>query len=297
VLKLRFLIICFFLLQNLSVQSNSYKSFSNYNVNESKKRNLIIIESSLYASALISLNQLWYKNYPKSSFHFINDNKSWLQMDKLGHFTTSYYVGVLGIKSYKWAGFSERQSIWLGGMTGTFFQSAIEILDGFSSEWGASSGDLLANSLGSFLAISQALYFHEQKILIKYSFTTSDIANSNPNLFGDSFIQKSLKDYNGQSYWVSFNINNVFKTDFKLFPTWLNIALGHGANNMLSANSSLNNEAKYRKLLFSLDINTNKLNISNKYLKSFLDLFGFIKIPMPTLELSNGNLKFHNFYF
>jgi|TARA_B110000240_G_scaffold198010_1_gene255783 VanZ family protein len=297
VLKLRFLIICFFLLQNLSLHPNSYNSFSNYKTNESKKRNLIIIESSLYAGALISLNQLWYKNYPKSSFHFINDNKSWLQMDKLGHFTTSYYVGVLGIKSYKWAGFSERQSIWLGGMTGTFFQSAIEILDGFSSEWGASSGDLLANSLGSFLAISQALYFHEQKILIKYSFTTSDIANSNPNLFGDSFIQKSLKDYNGQSYWVSFNINNVFKTDFKLFPTWLNIALGHGANNMLSANSSLNNEAKYRKFLFSLDINTNKLNISNKYLKSFLDLFGFIKIPMPTLELSNGNLKFHNFYF
>jgi len=297
VLKLRFLIICFFLLQNLSLHPNSSNSFSNYKINESKKRNLIIIESSLYAGALISLNQLWYKNYPKSSFHFINDNKSWLQMDKLGHFTTSYYVGVLGIKSYKWAGFSERQSIWLGGMTGTFFQSAIEILDGFSNEWGASSGDLLANSLGSFLAISQALHWSEQKFMIKYSFKPSDISNSNPDLFGDSFIQKTLKDYNGQNYWLTFNINNVFKTDFKLFPSWLNLALGHGANNMYSENNSINNQKKYRQFLISLDINTNKLNISNKYLRSFLDLFGFIKIPMPTLEISNGNLKFHNFYF
>lgn len=296
-LKLRFLIICFFLLQNLSLHPNSSNSFSNYKINESKKRNLIIIESSLYAGALISLNQLWYKNYPKSSFHFINDNKSWLQMDKLGHFTTSYYVGVLGIKSYKWAGFSERQSIWLGGMTGTFFQSAIEILDGFSNEWGASSGDLLANSLGSFLAISQALHWSEQKFMIKYSFKPSDISNSNPDLFGDSFIQKTLKDYNGQNYWLTFNINNVFKTDFKLFPSWLNLALGHGANNMYSENNSINNQKKYRQFLISLDINTNKLNISNKYLRSFLDLFGFIKIPMPTLEISNGNLKFHNFYF
>jgi len=297
VLKLRFLIICFFLLQNLSLHPNSYNSFSNYKTNESKKRNLIIIESSLYASALISLNQLWYKNYPKSSFHFINDNKSWLQMDKLGHFTTSYYVGVLGIKSYKWAGFSERQSIWLGGMTGTFFQSAIEILDGFSNEWGASSGDLLANSLGSFLAISQDLHWSEQKFMIKYSFKPSDISNSNTDLFGDSFIQKTLKDYNGQNYWLTFNINNVFKTDFKLFPSWLNLAFGHGANNMYSENNSINNQKKYRQFLISLDINTNKLNISNKYLRSFLDLFGFIKIPMPTLEISNGNLKFHNFYF
>jgi hypothetical protein len=297
VLKLRFLIICFFLLQNLSLHPNSSNSFSNYKINESKKRNLIIIESSLYAGALISLNQLWYKNYPKSSFHFINDNKSWLQMDKLGHFTTSYYVGVLGIKSYKWAGFSERQSIWLGGMTGTFFQSAIEILDGFSNEWGASSGDLLANSLGSFLAISQDLHWSEQKFMIKYSFKPSDISNSNTDLFGDSFIQKTLKDYNGQNYWLTFNINNVFKTDFKLFPSWLNLAFGHGANNMYSENNSINNQKKYRQFLISLDINTNKLNISNKYLRSFLDLFGFIKIPMPTLEISNGNLKFHNFYF
>ena len=296
-LKLRFLIICFFLLQNLSLHPNSSNSFSNYKINESKKRNLIIIESSLYAGALISLNQLWYKNYPKSSFHFINDNKSWLQMDKLGHFTTSYYVGVLGIKSYKWAGFSERQSIWLGGMTGTFFQSAIEILDGFSNEWGASSGDLLANSLGSFLAISQDLHWSEQKFMIKYSFKPSDISNSNTDLFGDSFIQKTLKDYNGQNYWLTFNINNVFKTDFKLFPSWLNLAFGHGANNMYSENNSINNQKKYRQFLISLDINTNKLNISNKYLRSFLDLFGFIKIPMPTLEISNGNLKFHNFYF
>ena len=218
-------------------------------------------------------------------------------MDKLGHFTTSYYVGVLGIKSYKWAGFSERQSIWLGGMTGTFFQSAIEILDGFSNEWGASSGDLLANSLGSFLAISQSLHWNEQKFMIKYSFKPSDISNSNTDLFGDSFIQKTLKDYNGQNYWLTFNINNVFKTDFKLFPSWLNLALGHGANNMYSENNSINNQKKYRQFLISLDINTNKLNISNKYLRSFLDLFGFIKIPMPTLEISNGNLKFHNFYF
>ena len=39
--------------------------------------------------------------YPKSKFHFINDNREWLQMDKFGHAMTSYYTGYLGVKAYK----------------------------------------------------------------------------------------------------------------------------------------------------------------------------------------------------
>ena len=45
--------------------------------------------------ALVGFNELWYKNYPKSNFHFVNDNSSWLQMDKFGHAATSYYGGVI----------------------------------------------------------------------------------------------------------------------------------------------------------------------------------------------------------
>jgi hypothetical protein len=32
--------------------------------------------------ALVGLNQLWYADYARSDFHFINDNAEWLQMDK-----------------------------------------------------------------------------------------------------------------------------------------------------------------------------------------------------------------------
>ena len=262
-----------------------------------RKKNLLIVESSSYSLALVGLNQLWYKGYKKSSFHFINDNNSWLQMDKFGHLTTSYFVGVLGIKTYQWAGFTRKQSIWIGGLTGTFFQSAVEILDGFSEKWGASSGDLVANSLGSLLAISQQLYWDEQKILLKYSFNPSEISNTNPQLFGNNLIQKSLKDYNGQTYWLCFNFEDVFNSSSYFLPKWLNLAFGYGADNMYSDAYSLSHELGYRQFFLSLDIKTDELNISNKFVKNLVNLFGFIKLPMPTLEYSQGKLIFHNLYY
>ena len=262
-----------------------------------RKKNLLIVESSSYSLALVGLNQLWYKGYKKSSFHFINDNNSWLQMDKFGHLTTSYFVGVLGIKTYQWAGFSRKQSIWIGGLTGTFFQSAVEILDGFSEKWGASSGDLVANSLGSLLAISQQLYWDEQKVLLKYSFNPSEISNTNPQLFGNNLIQKSLKDYNGQTYWLCFNFEDVFNSSSYFLPKWLNLAFGYGADNMYSDAYSLSHELGYRQFFLSLDIKTDELNISNKFVKNLVNLFGFIKLPMPTIEYSQGKLIFHNLYY
>ena len=262
-----------------------------------RKKNLLIVESSSYSLALVGLNQLWYKGYKKSSFHFINDNNSWLQMDKFGHLTTSYFVGVLGIKTYQWAGFTRKQSIWIGGLTGTFFQSAVEILDGFSEKWGASSGDLVANSLGSLLAISQQLYWDEQKVLLKYSFNPSEISNTNPQLFGNNLIQKSLKDYNGQTYWLCFNFEDVFNSSSYFLPKWLNLAFGYGADNMYSDAYSLSHELGYRQFFLSLDINTDELNISNKFVKNLVNLFGFIKLPMPTIEYSQGKLIFHNLYY
>ena len=47
------------------------------------RRNILLIsEVSAYTIALVGLNELWYANYPKSSFHFINDNNE-LSFDNL----------------------------------------------------------------------------------------------------------------------------------------------------------------------------------------------------------------------
>ena len=110
-------------------------------------------------------------------------------MDKLGHVASSYYTGVVGIKAYEWAGFSRKKAIWYGGLTGTFFLTIIEILDGQSAEWGASSGDLIANTTGSLLAISQALKWDEQRIQLKYSYSPTQFAIDNPEQLGGNHFE------------------------------------------------------------------------------------------------------------
>ena len=273
---------------------------TNFSINpkdKNKKLNhLILYEVGTYSLGLVAMNELWYKNYPKSDFHFINDNSSWLQMDKMGHIATSYYSGVNGIKLYRWAGIDEKKAIWIGGLRGTFYNSIIEILDGFSENWGASMGDFASNSFGSFIAISQELYWKEQRILIKYSYSRSDLSYQNSELFGDNFFQRTFKDYNGQTYWISMNINSMFKADNSQFPDWLNLALGHSAKDMTSPNNTTN-DGRYRQFFLSFDIDLMRIKSKNKILSVLSNVFGYIKIPFPTIEYSNNQFTLHPIYF
>ena len=288
----------FYVFLILLFNNNLFSTNFSINLKEKNKKlnQLILYEVGTYSLGLVAMNELWYKNYPKSNFHFINDNSSWLQMDKMGHMATSYYSGVNGIKLYRWAGIDEKKAIWIGGLRGTFYNSIIEILDGFSENWGASMGDFASNSIGSFIAISQELYWKEQRILIKYSYSRSDLSYENSELFGDNFFQRTFKDYNGQTYWISMNINSMFKADNSQFPDWLNLALGHSAKDMTSPNNTTN-DGRYRQFFLSFDIDLMRIKSKNKILNVLSNVFGYIKIPFPTIEYSNNQFTLHPIYF
>ena len=288
----------FYVFLILLLNNNLFSTNFSVNLKEKNKKinQLILYEVGTYSLGLVAMNELWYKNYPKSNFHFINDNSSWLQMDKMGHIATSYYSGVNGIKLYRWAGINEKKAIWIGGLRGTFYNSIIEILDGFSENWGASMGDFASNSIGSFIVISQELYWKEQRILIKYSYSRSDLSYENSELFGDNFFQRTFKDYNGQTYWISMNINSMFKADNSQFPDWLNLALGHSAKDMTSPNNTTN-DGRYRQFFLSFDIDLMRIESKNKILNVLSNVFGYIKIPFPTIEFSNNQFTLHPIYF
>ena len=291
----------YFLLFSLSIsavgQTSFYKKSDTLNT---RRRNAIVIASSaMTGGALIALNQLWYKEYPRSSFHFKNDNNDWKQMDKTGHFMTSYYLGRLGMEVLDWAGVSEKNQLIYGATYGFAFLTAVEVLDGYSDEWGASPGDILANAAGTGLLIGQELLWNEQRITVKYSFHQTEIAKQRPNILGKNYLQQALKDYNGQTYWLAANIWSFNKKSS--FPKWINIALGYGANEMLYGNSNtgiamLHNP--YRQFYFSLDVALTKIKTNSEFLKSIFSIVNFIKIPAPTIEISSkGGLSFHYLYF
>ncbi len=259
-----------------------------------KNRKQLLIGSNLigYSSLMVGLNELWYKDYPTSKFHFFNDNQQWLQMDKIGHAFSCYYEGLAGIRMMKWAGFNHKQSTIIGGSYGLFVQTGIEVLDGFSEAWGASSGDMIANISGTALVVIQGLYWDEQKLLLKYSYSPTKYPDFRPELLGSSLSEQILKDYNGQTYWLSCNIHSIFPE--KKFPNWLNIAFGYGAQGMVGGNDNIFERenaiydysflSRNRQFYISPDIDLSKLKIDNKLLKSFIIVINCIKFPMPALE-------------
>ena len=199
------------------------------------KRDVKIVvgtELALYAVSMTGLYFAWYADYPQSNFHFYNDNGEWMQMDKIGHGVTSYLVGSFGYEMLRDAGLDEKRSIWLGGTLGLAFLTTVEVFDGFSSEWGFSWGDMAANTLGAGLFIGQQFLWHEQRITLKYSFHTTEFADYRPDVLGSNFLQQTIKDYNGQTYWASFNFKSLFLNKESKFPAWLNFAFGYGATGM-----------------------------------------------------------------
>ena len=295
-MKFSFLIVFISFVFQLTAQdiNTSYLINKNDSLTKKRKQILLITEASLYTLSLVSLNQLWYADYPRSNFHFINDNQEWLQMDKFGHMMASYYTGISGIKAYEWAGFSRKNSILYGGMTGSIFLTIIEILDGTSKEWGASSGDLLANTTGSLLAIGQAIYWKEQKIQLKYSYSPTNWALENPEQLGSNHLERALKDYNGQTYWLTCNLKSIFNIENTNLPNWLSIALGYSGSAMINPYP---NETSYRQYLFSLDVDLNKIKTKSTFLNSILHTFSFLKFPFPAFEISNKKLHFHSIYY
>ena len=71
---------------------------------------------------------------------------------------------------WRWTGIKRKKAIWLGGISGVAYQSIIEILDGFSAEWGFSTGDMLMNITGSGSIFARQLAWKEQRIQLKLSY-------------------------------------------------------------------------------------------------------------------------------
>lgn len=289
--------------QSLLAQ-NSFNDFlkpaDSFNI---KRRNAVIISETALASAtLVGLNQLWYADYPKSKFHFINDNNEWLQMDKIGHVFSSYHLGKFGADALKWSGVSKKNQLIYGSTLGLAFLTTVEVFDGYSSNWGASFGDVIANISGTVLYVSQELFWKEQRITPKFSFHTTKYASLRPDVLGRSFNEQILKDYNGQTYWLSCNIHSFFK-DSKI-PKWINVAFGYGAEGMISGNDNFEYQEmlpeieRYRQFYFSFDVDLVKIKTKSHFLKTVFTVFNTIKIPAPTFEIKGSRgIKFHAFYF
>jgi hypothetical protein len=299
-------------INNYEVQADSL-NIDSINPEKLRKRSLWVAGAhvGIYAGSLLVLNQAWYADYPRSSFHFFDDNKEWLQVDKVGHAWSAYQISRTSMATWAWAGKNKKQQIWLGGLSGAAFQTVIEILDGFSEEWGWSWGDIAANCVGSGILIGQELGWGEQRITFKWGFHKKNYKEAELNQradqqYGKSLQERALKDYNGQTYWLSANLKSFFKQSN--LPKWLNIAVGYGADGMFGAfdNTWTDKQNNFhdrsdiervRQFYLAPDIDFTRIHTNSKFLKSVFFVLNAFKLPTPALVLSNGKLGVKAFYF
>ena len=293
----------FVLISTFSFAQNNTTSFfkPSDTLHISRRNAVIITEASLGAVTLIGLNNLWYKDFPRSKFHAINDFNEWKQMDKLGHAFTSYQLGRVGADVLNWSGVSKKNQLIYGATLGFTFLTAVEILDGYSKEWGFSWSDIGANALGTGLFIGQELLWEEQRLQLKFSFHNTKYAKLRPDKLGENFLQEIIKDYNGQTYWLSANLHSFFK-DSKI-PKWLNIAAGYGVDGLLTrinepVDNLFTNQDRIRQYYLSFDVNLSKIKTEAQVLKTIFSVLNVIKVPLPTISInSKKRVVFHLFYF
>ena len=277
-----------------SIKNNVDKNFYKF----------LLVEGATLTGVMSYLKYEWYSDKKRVPFHFYNDFKGWNQIDKFGHFYASYLESNVGYSLMKKFNFSEKKSLIFGGSQGFILETPIEFFDAYYEGWGFSLTDMVANALGSSFFIIQQRIFGEQLLRPKLSFSRSIYAkDANGYLGKNNFLSQFVYDYNGYTYWFSFSPSKIFK--IKNIPEWINLSLGYGANGMIGEFSNISTyngknipyHERYRQYYLSLDIDFSKIKSKSKVLKKIFNALSYIKIPLPTIEISNKKIRGHYFYF
>lgn len=284
-------------------QESSIKSDS-LQVNKINVSEAIAYTTAYYAGSLFLLSKTWYKDKKVVPFHFYNDSKAYLQVDKLGHMYGAYVYSYIGFHYLLNSGFPRKDALYYGASLGLVLQTPIEIMDGLHEGYGFSWADMAANTIGSALVFGQELLFNEQIVKYKFSYSESSYSDKAKGYYGKTAFDRLLKDYNGHTYWLSMPINKLFHNS--IIPSWLNVALGYGANGMYGEFENIRNyngivipeTKRYRQYLFSLDIDWTKIKTDSKLLQFIFSALTFIKLPFPAIEYNSiGKFKGYWLYY
>lgn len=299
-----FLIIVLFITatNQFSAQSSFFKASDSINKNRVLPVSIGIAGG--WAGSMIGLHKVWYKNVEKTNFHTFNDGANWLQMDKVGHVYTNYKISLLTGDLLKWSGVKPTTASLFGTGIGLGYQTTLEFLDAYSKDWGFSWYDVASNTAGAGIYLAQELAWNEQRFHLKFSYHPTVYADIRPEVLGSNFQERLLKDYNGQTYWMSFN-PFLFKENSS-FPKWICFSLGYSVNAKLvgdkeeytfTTDTGPFTYYSQREWLLSLDIDFSRIPVKKPWLKTLLKQFNYVKLPFPALILRDGKLHGSALYF
>ncbi len=226
----------------------------------------------------------WWRNQ-NSHFHFENDNKYALQIDKYGHYYGAYLLGHIFSSTLEASNLDLESSYQYGALLSFLFQMYVEIEDGFGPNWGFSPGDAGADLLGSAYFLSQYYFpvLHNFQPRLSY-WPTEKVLSGKTNAI-------IIDDYEGQTFWMSIRVKDLLpKSLAQYWPTFLMLAVGTDARNLDGHGGG------QREYFLSFDIDYDVLPLHGEFGQWVKNTLGLFHFPMPGIRLSPGFAGFAIIY-
>lgn len=237
------------------------------------------------------MSTIWKNRGP---FHIVEDGKYAMYIDKAGHFYGTFLSSYVLSQTLIECGLSYDWASAVGGLLGLGYTTYVEVLDGFSRDWGFCPSDFYADVAGALFFWGYSHLPLLQNFTPKFMYFPPRWFNSYSRKPSSMFID----DYSAHTFWISVNVYNLLpKTVQSYYPKWLDISVGFAVRNLCDPLNPANNcnpsvsEPVYhyvwgnRKIIIALDYDLVKLLPDGSpfwnWLKQSLNYF---KLPSPAIE-------------
>ncbi|EDN67248.1 conserved hypothetical protein, secreted [Beggiatoa sp. PS] len=247
-----------YLAQSSQTAVESKKTFNQdntFNDNSSKNfRTGLLISSFALGTALYGAMNWW----DDSSSQFQVRHEGWFNedtpnggADKLGHAYSFYLSTRLMRRGFEWAGYSRQKAAQWAGITSAALSVGVEIMDGFTEEYGFSPEDTMMNlggiGLGVFLEMNPQW---DDLFDVRLHYWTSDDARK----FDD---YDPVADYSGQTYLLILKASGVPALNQNKWLRYFELALGYGTRGYQPNDGT--EQPTERNLYYGLSLNLSQL--------------------------------------
>ncbi|HYE59518.1 MAG TPA: DUF2279 domain-containing protein [Rhodothermales bacterium] len=268
------------------------------------------------AAVMAGLAGLWYTG-ERVPFHWFSESGDygsgipsygWLddwytdaQMDKGGHFVTTWQLTRLAGGYARWSGLSNRRAALAGALFATAFQTQIELLDGFDPLYGASRTDLLANVAGAAVGYVQVAHpdrtdwFTAKVSYHPTRFYDRDLTPYPPL----TYVGNGIKDYEGLTYWLVVRPARMGAPAW--WPRWLGVSVGYGADGLTGfAPVCCESDPNVRRELYlslDFDVLESERHRLPRVLRPVASVLSVVRFPLPAYEIGGRGRHWHWLYY
>jgi hypothetical protein len=226
----------------------------------------------------------WWSG-PRAARWFVHDDwdLDFRDQDKFGHMLGGYQLTRAGSELLRLGCVSERKAITWAAIYAAAFQLQIEIWDGYQQAYGFSPADLLANSAGAVLALTQ---YHTPALRsVKPTFSWSPTLSYRRRMSNGN-TPRATVDYSGQTYWFSADVNAMLPAGAKRYwPGLVRLSVGHSVTDWVDFRNGANIRAR-RRLLLSLDLDPEKLPGNNRLWRTVKHELSYYHFPAPAVQFT-----------